>query len=78
MSRRDNFKNNLGTIALYCFILFFIIMGFIFPVYWLMVAFYLLFFMFAGMMLLGFGGFNFFSLYMNKLNNQNKSLVVAL
>jgi len=74
MSRRDNFKNNLGTIALYCLSFFFIIMGFIFTTYWLMGAFYLLFFMFAGMMLLGFGGFIFFSLYMNKLNNQNKAL----
>jgi len=34
-------------------------MGFIFTVYWLVGAFYLLFFMFAGMMLLGFGGFIF-------------------
>ena len=74
MSRRDNFKSNLGTIALYCLSFFFIIMGFIFTVYWLMGAFYLLFFMFAGMMLLGFGGFIFFSLYKNKLNNQNKAL----
>jgi hypothetical protein len=73
MSRRDNFKSNLGTIALYFLSFFLIIMGFIFTVYWLIGAFYLLFFMFAGMMLLGFGGFIFFSLYMNKLNNQNKA-----
>ncbi len=74
MSRRDNFKSNLGTFALYCLSFLFMIMGFILTIYWLMSAFYLLFFMFAGMMFLGFGGFIFFSLYMNKLNNQNKAL----
>jgi len=59
MSRLDNFKGNLGTIALYCLSFLSILMGFIFTVYWLVGAFYLLFFMFAGMMLLGFGGFIF-------------------
>jgi hypothetical protein len=59
MSRGDNFKGNLGTIALCCLSFLFIIMGFIFTVYSLVGAFYLLFFMFAGMMLLGFGGFIF-------------------
>jgi hypothetical protein len=74
MSRQDNFKGNLRTIALYCLSFLFIIMGFIFTVYWLVGAFYLLFFMFAGMMFLGFGGFIFFSLYMNRLNYQNKAI----
>jgi hypothetical protein len=59
MSRRDNFKGDLGTIALYRLSFLFILMGFIFTVYWLVGAFYLLFFMFAGMMLLGFDGLFF-------------------
>jgi hypothetical protein len=59
MSKRDNFKINFATIGLYCLSFFFIITGFIFTIYWLMGAFYLLFFMFAGMMLLGFGGIIF-------------------
>jgi hypothetical protein len=66
MSRRSNFKNTMGKLALYFLSFVFIIMGFIFVFYWLMGAFFLLFYMFAGMMLLGFGGFIFFSLYMRR------------
>lgn len=73
MKRRDALKNKLTTFGLYGLSFFLIIVGLVFTIQWFMWAFYMMFFMFAGMMFMGLGGFILFYLYMNKLTYYNKS-----
>jgi len=72
MKTRDAFKSKLTTFALYCLSFFFIIVGLVFSIYWLMWAYYMMFIMYTGIMMIGFGGFLLFYLYMTRFAYYNK------